>query len=93
MIFFQILIGLVPTFLISRLFLWLSKFWAGGYVRYAVVHAASGTVALCLAALGNADGGPLNWEAGLPYLASQAVVLVVDVLAYRGRIGKEAKAN
>ena len=77
--------ALVPTFLISRLLLWLLKRWDGGYVRYVVANAISGIASVVLAAFGNADGGSPRWDMGLIYLAPQAVWLVIDLFGYRGR--------
>ena len=83
--------ALVPTFLISRLLLWLTKAWRGGYARYAVVNLLSGLIAVVLAAAGFANGGPLRWDAGLIYLAAQAVWLAVDLFAHRGRSAQKKK--
>ncbi|WP_292020796.1 MULTISPECIES: hypothetical protein [unclassified Brevundimonas] len=83
--------ALVPTFLISRLLLWLTKAWRAGYARYVVVNLASGLIAMVLAAAGFANGGPPRWDAGVVYLAAQAVWLAVDLFAHRGRIAQKTK--
>lgn len=76
--------ALIATFLLSRLFLWLTRRW-GGAARLILVHIASAGLACVLAAFGNADGGVLDWSAGAIYLPAQLVWLVVDLFAARGR--------
>ena len=78
----ELLGALVPTFLISRLFLWLTKRWSG-IGRLVVVHLVSGAVACTLSALGHADGGALNWTYSYVYLGAQLVWFVVDVFRDR----------
>lgn len=93
MIFVQLLAALVPTFLISRLMLWLLKRWNGRYLRYIATHAISGALAVVLAAYGFADGGSPDWDAGLVYLMAQTFWLGVDLLAFRGRSRQVVKQD
>ena len=50
-----------------------------------------GLIAMVLAAAGFANGGPPRWDAGVVYLAAQAVWLAVDLFAHRGRIAQKTK--
>ena len=70
--------ALVPTFLISRLFLWLSKRWSGSG-RLALVHAASALVSCTLSAFGHADNDTLNWSHSATYIIAQMVLFFIDM--------------
>lgn len=71
---------LVPTFLISRLFLWLTRNRRDTVARLLLMHGASFAVCELLAGLGFANGGPFAWEAGLRYFLPQAIWLAVDLV-------------
>jgi hypothetical protein len=80
------LIGaLVPTFLLSRLLLWLTRGWSeGGVRRLLVCHAASLLVAAFLGGIGMADGGAFaGIEAAARYALPQAFWLAVDLWRLR----------
>jgi len=79
-----VLIGaLVPTFLMSRLFLWLTKRWSWTG-RLLSVHLVSGVLACILSALGNA-GGSMNWGSSFIYVGAQLVWFGVDVFRYHSK--------
>jgi hypothetical protein len=80
----QILGALVITFLISRGGLWLTRQWAG-YAQIVGVHVLCAVFAVVASAFGHADGGPLDWSYSWGYLGAQAIWLVVDLFAHRGR--------
>lgn len=77
--------ALVPTFLVSRLLLWLTKNWHGGALRLLLVHIVTAAIACTISAFGHADGGPLNWASSDVYLLAQAVWLAVDFYRERGK--------
>jgi hypothetical protein len=81
----ELLGALIPTFLISRLFLWLTKRWSG-IGRLAFVHLVSGVLACVLSALGNADGGSMNWTSSYIYVGAQLVWFVVDAFRDRRKV-------
>ena len=73
--------GLLPTFLVSRLWLWITRSWKDGrYTRLFVCHAGSLTVAGLIAGMGLADGGAFAGVAAIGlYFLPQLVWLLVDV--------------
>jgi hypothetical protein len=73
--------ALVPTFLISRVILWLAKSWDGGIPRLLVVHVLSWLMCSYIAAMGMADGGAFaGVEAAFLYGVPQAVWLLFDLV-------------
>lgn len=73
--------GLVVTFLISRLFLWLLRSWDGGATRLVAAHGASWILASFLAGMGMADGGAFaGARAALSYALPQAVWIIIDLM-------------
>lgn len=48
--------ALVPTFLLSRLLLWIMRSWDGGYSRIWLAHAVSFLIAFVLAGYGYGNG-------------------------------------
>jgi len=79
----QIVGGLVPTFLVSRLLLWLMRSWQGGVQRIALAHAVSLLLAALIGGMGMADGGsfaPL--EAALAYSVPQGVWCLFDFVRH-----------
>jgi hypothetical protein len=82
---FEMLGGLVPTYLLSRLFLWLTKRFLTGIPWLIVSHIASLILTFVLAALGNADGGPLKWDAGILYIIPQMVWFVFDIIRNKAK--------
>ena len=54
---YMIIGGLIPTFLLSRLFLWLVKTWNGGIQKLFVVHGVSLGAATLIGGMGMADSG------------------------------------
>jgi formylglycine-generating enzyme required for sulfatase activity len=82
----QLIGALVPTFLVSRLLLWLLRGWNAGLGRIAFAHTLSLLICALIAGIGRADGGafaPL--EAGLAYLLPQGAWFVVDLIRARAR--------
>jgi len=79
--------ALVPTFLISRLLLWLTKRWSG-IGRLAFAHLVSGALSCVLSALGHADGSSMNWTFSYIYLAAQLIWFVVDIFRDRRQVGQ-----
>ncbi|MCZ4280738.1 hypothetical protein O4H49_08110 [Kiloniella laminariae] len=61
----EMLGGLVPTYLLSRLALYLLKKWEGGIGRLAAGHVASLALCTVIAGFGMADGGSFAWEGAL----------------------------
>ena len=78
----QLLGALIPTFLISRLFIWLTKRWSG-IGRLAFVHLASAALSCVLSALGHAYGGQLDWTYSHVYVGAQFVWFVAEVFRAR----------
>lgn len=76
--------ALVPTFLISRLILWLMRSWQGGVRRLALAHCTSLLLAAFIGGMGLADGGAFaGAEAALSYSLPQAFWFAVDLYRYR----------
>lgn len=76
--------GLIPTFLISRLMLWLTRSWDGGAPRLILVHTLSWIVMSFIAAMGMADGGAFaGLAAATLYAIPQGVWLTVDYIRFR----------
>lgn len=71
--------ALIPTFLLSRIALWLLKRWNGGYARLVAAHVLSLAVATLIGAFGMADGGPLAFGvAFLSYVGPQLLWMALD---------------
>lgn len=75
--------ALVPTFLLSRLLLWITKRWNGGVPRLLLVHVICGALAVVASAYGYPDSGAPDWSRSLVYIVAQLIWLVVDLV--RGR--------
>jgi hypothetical protein len=91
-------ITLLPTFVVSRLLLWLTKTWSGSVVRLIVVHLASLVLCASLALFLEAGGWlAVEGVSGQPLAAlalftpGQLAWLLVDAfgLARRRRRGGE----
>ena len=81
--------SLIPTFLLSRLFLWLMKTWDGGVRRLLLVHACSLLVAALLGGMGMADGGAFAGAAAAAvYAPGQLIWLLVDLWRTRCKAPK-----
>jgi hypothetical protein len=74
--------ALVPTFLLSRLLLWITKRWNGGVSGLLLVHVICGALAVFASAYGYSHGAP-DWSHSLVYVVAQLIWLVVDFV--RGR--------
>lgn len=81
----MVLGALVPSGIVSRLLLLLTKRWRRSIRLLIAVHVVSGALSCLISALGHADGGPLDWSYSGIYLAAQAVWFVVDVVRERRR--------
>lgn len=78
--------ALVPTFLISRLGLWLTRQWPGGATRLITVHGVSLLLTAFVGGMGMADGGAFaGAEAAMGYALPQAVWLIVDLVRFTHR--------
>ncbi len=76
--------SLIPTFLLSRLFLWVVGHWRSDFGSLLAAHAATWVVATGLGASGlAAKGGPALWMAAMLYLPGVLLWLGVDVLRAR----------
>lgn len=67
----------IPTFLLSRLFLWLLKRWNSRYPRIALSHAAS---LFLMAGIYHFAGDHPFFNGVLAYVLPQAVWLIFDVV-------------
>jgi murein DD-endopeptidase MepM/ murein hydrolase activator NlpD len=75
--------ALVPTFLLSRLLLWLTKRWDGGRGRYFTIHFGSLLIAALIGGMGRADGGAFApIEAAGVYAIPQVIWLIVDLVRF-----------
>ena len=75
--------ALVPTFLISRLGLWLTRQWPGGVTRLVTVHCVSLLLTAFVGGIGMADGGAFaGAEAAMGYALPQAIWLIVDLVRF-----------
>ncbi len=74
------LIGaLLPTFLLSRLFLYILKKWDGGWQKIVFANAMSLLVATLIGGMGMADGGAFaTVKAFSSYILPQCVWLTYD---------------
>jgi hypothetical protein len=72
--------ALIPTFIISRLLLFVTRSWQGGIRRLLTVHAFSWLIAAFIAG-GLGDGGA--FAEGVKYLVPQLAWLLVDVIRAR----------
>jgi len=82
--------ALVPTFLLSRLLLWITKRWNGGVPRLLLVHAICAALAVVAAAYGYSHTGAPDWSYSLLYVVAQLVWLVVDFIRGRRRQSQPA---
>jgi hypothetical protein len=72
--------GLIPTFLISRLLLWLFRSWSGGVRRIVVIHTISLLLASLIAGIGMADSGPFApFKALTIFSLPQAAWVIFDL--------------
>ena len=83
--------ALFGSFVLSRILFWLTSRWHGGYTRIVAVHGV--LIAICLARL----VVELEFEGGssqrpLLYASAQALWLIVDLFAHRGRLEPERGA-
>ncbi|WP_191060020.1 hypothetical protein [Geminicoccus harenae] len=78
--------ALIPTFLLSRVFLWLMRKWDGGLSRLLIAHGLSLAISAFLAAMAMADGGAMaGLQALIAYAQPQGVWLVFDLVMARRR--------
>jgi len=82
--------ALVPTFLLSRLLLWITKRWNGGVPRLLAVHVICGALAVIAAAYGYSHTGTPDWSRSLIYIVAQLVWLIVDFVRGRRRQSQPA---
>jgi len=80
--------ALIPTFLLSRLVLWLMRSWDGGVTRLALAHVFSWLIGAFIGGLGIADGGAFaGIQAAGMYALPQAVWFVVDMFRHKRASG------
>lgn len=78
--------ALVPTFLISRLGLWLTRQWNGGSTRLLFIHGMTLLAIAFVGGMGMADGGAFaGARALLSYAPAQALWLIVDLVRAANR--------
>ena len=87
--------ALVPTVLVSQLFLFVTRSWKeGGNIRLVVCHTVSLLLITFIGGMGMADGGAFaGAKALLAYAPAQAVWLVVNLVIARGRRSNEKEAD
>ena len=70
--------GVLAVYGVSRLLLFLSKMWDGGYIRIVVANALSG--AICITVFGLSKGWHPLWVlAVVMFGPAQFVVLLIDI--------------
>ncbi len=75
--------GLIPTVLISRLLLWITRSWNGGIPRLVLANGVSLLAVALIAGMGMADGGAFaGAEAAILYVPPQAVWLTFDLVRH-----------
>ncbi len=80
-----IISALLNSFLLSRILLWLTKRWHGGYARVLAVHLS--LIAACLGMLiAKPESYWTSTQAVLLYASAQIFWLIVDLFAHRGRL-------
>jgi|GEM_PF-998254 len=82
--------ALVPTFLLSRLLLWITKRWNGGVARLLLVHVICGALAVLAAAYGYSHTGAPDWSRSLVYIVAQLIWLIIDFVRGRRRQSQPA---
>lgn len=87
--------ALVPTILVSQIFLFVTRSWKeGGNIRIVVCHTLSLLLIAVIAGMGMADGGAFaGAKAFLAYAPAQAVWLVINLVYARGRRLNEKEAD
>lgn len=76
--------ALLPTFLLSRLLLWIFR-QPRTLVKAIFANLSAALFACVLSAFGHADGGPLDWSYSWLYLAAQAIWLIMDIVILNKR--------
>ena len=61
--------GLAPTFLLSRIFVWLFRYQASRHLRSGAHRILAGSRSHCR--MGASDGVPYRWDAGFTYIVPQ----------------------
>ncbi|RWI42825.1 MAG: hypothetical protein EOR88_26510 [Mesorhizobium sp.] len=82
--------ALVPTFLLSRLLLWVTKSWNGGVLRLLLVHIICGALAVVASAYGYSANGAPDWSHSSVYMVAQLIWLIVDFVRGRRRQSQPA---
>ncbi|WP_181182220.1 hypothetical protein [Mesorhizobium sp. B3-1-3] len=75
--------ALVPTFLLSRLLLWITKRWNSGVPRLLLVHIICGALAVVASANGYSEAGTPDWSRSPLYIVAQLIWLIVDFVRCR----------
>ena len=74
-------IGISVVFLVSRLLLFLSRRWDGGYGHILAANAAS--AALCIGVFTLSKAHPIAWQNALIIFApAQIIILLVDLVRH-----------
>lgn len=85
--------AIIATFLLSRLFLWLSRKWISGAAAIATAHVVTIGIIFVAAGLGAANGGPFQADAVLIYLLPWAAWLVFDFVRFRSKAMARASSD
>ena len=73
---------LLATFLVSQLFFWLTRRWAGGITRILLIDVLAGIVCVVLGGFGMANGGPFQAGTALTFYGlAQLAWLAFDLVA------------
>ena len=78
----ELVSSLIPTYLIRRLILWITRKWNGGINRLVLANVLFGLFCAVLGGYGYANGGPFNWLAFGMYSSSQGIWLVIDTVGF-----------
>jgi hypothetical protein len=86
------LIGaLIPTFLLSRLALWLLNRWQGGSPRLVVANLASWVVLAVVGGFLMGYGQRITFEAAQVYALPQLIWLALDLMLLRRALAPEPR--
>ena len=71
--------GLIATFMISSLILWVLRRWRGGFLKLGLAHLASGAICCLMVTVAFANDGPFGWAVGINMVTPQLIWFCFDV--------------